>query len=60
MVFALGRTGGRARARCCPDPPLAAQGRGSPRPVAETGRRADPTPSFNEGEGNAQFFIKPL
>jgi hypothetical protein len=29
---------------------------GSPRPKAETGRRADPTPSCVEGEGNAHFY----
>jgi 16S rRNA (uracil1498-N3)-methyltransferase len=35
----------------------AASGRGSPRPKAETGTRADLTPSFDEGEGNAHFLF---
>ena len=48
VVFAPGWTGGRAGARWCPDPPFLetcmslkkTPGRGGPRPVAETGRRA--------------------
>jgi hypothetical protein len=53
---ALGRTGGPAKAGCCPTTARRALVAGSPRPAAETGRTADPSLSLNEGEGNAQFF----
>jgi hypothetical protein len=53
---ALGRTGGRAGARCCPDPGgPPPSGRGSPRARPETGRTADPA---KRGSAQISLFCK--
>jgi hypothetical protein len=56
LLDALGATGGRVGARCCPDP-AAFRGIGpwQPEGKPETGRRTDPVLSEVEGPGNAQF-----
>ena len=57
-VRALGTTGGRRWSAVLPGRRRkAASHRGSPRPMAETGGRADPSQRFTDGEGNAQILF---
>ena len=56
LVAALGRTGAVRWSALPVDPADRHKGDPVTRPKAEPGGRADPTPRFIEGEGNAHLF----